>query len=78
VTKKKMFYNFKKQNELQSFNDVVTQMSVTSRDAAVADVNDINDDSYCVSSGDSSCYELSKSMSDNDNDNDNDVETKRN
>jgi hypothetical protein len=53
-------------------------MSVTSRDAAVADVNDINDDSYCVSSGDSSCYELSKSMSDNDNDNDNDVETKRN
>ena len=57
------------QNELQSFNDVVTQMSegkpVYSTRNAAAVVNDAHDDSYCVSSGDSSCYELSKSMSDN-------------
>lgn len=60
------------QNELQSFNDVVTQMSEVKQVCSSRDVVDANnDDSYCVSSsGDSSCYELSRSMSDNDNDND--------
>ena len=57
------------QNELQSFNDVVTQFS--SCEAKQGGNNSSNeqcvDDSFC-DSGDSSCYDLSKSMSEENND----------
>jgi hypothetical protein len=67
------------QNELQSFNDVVTQLSEAKampprhapRVAGVADDDDDEhcvDDSYCGDSGDSSSYDLSKSMSENEGD----------
>jgi hypothetical protein len=63
------------QNELQSFNDVVTQLSevkpVFATNGGESCVDETYGDEHCVddySSGDSSCYDLSKSMSDHDED----------
>ena len=54
------------QNELQSFNDAVTQLSCEAKAVYMPNNEQCVDDSFCdQSSSDSSSYDLSKSMSDN-------------
>ena len=54
------------QNELQSFNDAVTQLSSEAKAVYMPNNEQCVDDSFCdQSSSDSSSYDLSKSMSDN-------------